>query len=112
MNIGEKYLITCNNWFFAPDGQNYRAVWGTVHSVVDSTTALGIKTNSHSSNWYVVIGDLVVAGCQVFYAIRSDEVSFDPPIYEVDYQGVVQNQNAPLTRIYNADKSGNVPQTL
>lgn len=65
------FLITCDNWFVAPDGKQYRSVWGkvTVHS--DSET-LGIKTNIRSTNWYAKIGigerTVIVAGCQIRYA--------------------------------------------
>ena len=49
-----KYLITTDNWFIAPDGQMYRAVWGDVEVVED--TVLGLKTNRNSSNWYAKVG--------------------------------------------------------
>lgn len=62
---GKKYLITCDAWFYAPDGENYRAAFGTVHAVVDAKTALGIDTNRNSTNWYVVIDDMIIAGCQI-----------------------------------------------
>lgn len=30
-----KYLITTDAWFIAPDGQQYKAVWGDVEIVTD-----------------------------------------------------------------------------
>lgn len=69
-----KYLITTDNWFFAPDGKQYRAVWGDVKIVTDKI--LGIKTNARSSNWFAKIGPeenyVVVAGCQIHYAVRCE----------------------------------------
>lgn len=71
-----KYLITTDNWFFAPDGLQYRAVWGEVEIIEDSQ--LGLKTNRNSTNWYAKIGEegkeVVVAGCQIHYAVKCDKM--------------------------------------
>jgi hypothetical protein len=77
--IGKNVLITTSEWFFAPDGQQYRAVWGKV-LIVDDKLALGIKTNTKSTNWYAVVGDgdkrAIIAGCQIKYAVCC----FEKPI--------------------------------
>ena len=69
------YLITTDNWFIAPDGKYYRAAWGFVEILGDNL--LGIKTNSHSSNWFAKIGagddHIIVAGCQIHYAIKCEK---------------------------------------
>ena len=69
-----KYLITTSSWFIAPDGQQYRAVWGDVKILEDSF--LGIKTNRNSVNWFAKIGSennhIIIAGCQIFYAVRCE----------------------------------------
>ena len=69
-----KFLITTDNWFYAPDGKQYNCVWGNVEIVSDSI--LGIKTNVRSSNWFAKIGSdenyIIVAGCQIHYAIKSE----------------------------------------
>jgi len=106
MKIGAKYLLTTDRWFYAPDGEQYRAVFGTVHEILDAEAVLGIKTNRNSTNWYVLIGDMVVAGCQVFYAIRTEDYDASPPTAEVDHEGVRHVQSAGITRIYDADASG------
>ncbi|QCW21782.1 hypothetical protein [Flavobacterium phage V186] len=71
-----KYLITTDAWFYAPDGKQYRAVCGDVEILSDNV--LGIKTNVRSSNWFVKVGTelshIIIAGCQIHYAIRTDEV--------------------------------------
>jgi hypothetical protein len=71
---GQRYLITTDNWFYAPDGKQYRAVWGKVQIFPD--TILGVKTNAKSSNWYAVVGEngneIIIAGCQIHYAVRSE----------------------------------------
>ncbi len=106
MHIGQKYLITADNWFFAPDGENYRAAFGTVHALVDSEMALGMKTNRNSTNWYVVVGDMILAGCQIHYAVRADQFNPAPSKAEVDHEGRRMISENATSRIYNADASG------
>lgn len=69
---GQKALITTNQWFYAPDGKQYGAVFGTVKAIRTDKEAMGITTNRNSTNWYVEIGCMTVAGCQVQYAVRCD----------------------------------------
>jgi hypothetical protein len=109
MNIGQKYLITCDNWFIAPDGDQYRAVFGTVHAIVSSEEALGIKTNAKSTNWYVIIGDMVLAGCQIHYATRTNQVSLAPARDFIDHEGKRNFVKYETSRIYHADLSGFIP---
>lgn len=72
---GQRMLITTDCFFVAPDGKQYRSAWGVCKGVVDAETALGIKTNRGSSNWYVLLGNLLIAGCQIHYAITCDHVN-------------------------------------
>lgn len=78
-----KYLITTDSYFIAPDGKQYKSVWGEVKIVGD--TLLGIKTNARSTNWYAKIGSeanhIIVAGCQIHYAVKSEQ---KPHIGECD----------------------------
>lgn len=99
--LNENYLITTDNWFYAPDGESYRAVWGKVTAIQNSEETLGVKTNDRSTNWYVVIGNMIVAGCQIHYAIQAHSVSLKPPTKELETGEVIKG---PLTRIYNANK--------
>lgn len=78
MQVGQKALITTNAWFYAPDGRQYRAVFGTIKAVRTSEDTLGVRTNARSTNWYVEIGNLTVAGCQIYYALRCDSVHTGP----------------------------------
>lgn len=68
-----KYIITADNWFIAPDGQEYKAVWGEVEILQDNI--LGVKTNRNATNWYAKVGDennhVIIAGCQIHYAAKS-----------------------------------------
>ncbi|QDP55365.1 MAG: hypothetical protein Tp176DCM1853251_49 [Prokaryotic dsDNA virus sp.] len=109
MNIGQKYIITTDQWFIGPDGNQYRAAFGTVHGVHDSADVLGVRTNAKSTNWYVVIGDMVLAGCQIHYAVRTDQANFAQPTWEGEKDGQCVASKAAMTRIYNADASGLVP---
>ena len=72
------YLITTDNWFIAPDGKEYKAVWGNVEILND--TFLGIQTNRNATNWYAKVGTednhVIVAGCQIHYAVKSKEKPF------------------------------------
>lgn len=70
--IGKRYLITCDNWFLAPNGMSYRAVYGTVKAILNDSETLGISTNRNATNWYVSIGNMLIAGCQIHYAIQTD----------------------------------------
>ena len=75
---GEKALVTVDNWFYAPDGCQYRAIFGTVRAVRTAEDSLGIKPNGRSSNWYLEIGNMTIAGCQVHYALRTDQCHAGP----------------------------------
>jgi hypothetical protein len=70
-----KYLITTDNWFIAPDGKEYKAVWGNVEILEDKF--LGVATNRNSSNWFAKVGSeqthIIVAGCQIHYAARCKD---------------------------------------
>jgi len=100
-----KYLITCDAWFYAPDGVKYRAVWGEVEILEDSF--LGVKTNNHSSNWYAYVGNdkrgMVVAGCQIHYAVKCDKPPNSGRVIEVQYDAsnIVENERA--SEIYLAE---------
>lgn len=97
-----KYLITTDAWFFAPDGRQYRAVWGDVEILSDSV--LGVKTNSRSSNWYAKVSGeqehVILAGCQIHYAVKCDVVTNDEKIIEEDVHDGQVVTNEYLKKIY------------
>jgi hypothetical protein len=76
------YLITTDNWFYAPDGQLYRSVFGNVEILKDSI--LGVETNRNSTNWFLKVGTdenhVIIAGCQIHYAVKTNNVNFDDVI--------------------------------
>jgi hypothetical protein len=79
------FLITTDNWFIAPDGKQYRSVWGRVE-VHSSESTLGIKTNIRSTNWYAIIGvqgkRVIIAGCQIHYACVCMDTPNVKPVKE------------------------------
>lgn len=75
LKIGDKAIVTTDGFFYAPDGQQYRAVFGEIKGIHSDSETLGIATNRHSSNWYLEIGNVVIAGCQIHYAVKSDSCS-------------------------------------
>lgn len=100
--IGSKVLVTTDNWFVTPDGRSCNAVFGTVKAITDSTEQLGIRTNARSTNWYVEVGDMLIAGCQIHYMIRTNQVNERSHLTETVHEG----ENRPISqmsRIYLAD---------
>lgn len=103
MKLNHKYLVTTSGWFYAPDGEQYNCVFGTVTHVTNAEEELGIKTNRSSTNWYINIGNMIIAGCQIQYLIKTDKCSFKPPTREITYEGKLFNDKCLVSRIYNAD---------
>ena len=93
-----KYLITTDHWFYGPDGMQYRAVWGNVQIVEDS--ALGIKTNRNSTNWYAIVGSeekqVILAGCQIHYAMKCESKPNTEDVLDyTTHEGVVKRDLRP-----------------
>lgn len=70
MKIGDMALVTTNGWFYAPDGRTYRAVFGKIKAIHSSEEQLGVKRGPRDVSWYMEIGDMVIAGCQILYAVN------------------------------------------
>lgn len=104
LEIGKKALITTDNWFYAPDGKNYRAAFGTVNAVRSSEETLGVRTNAKSTNWYVEIGCLTVAGCQIHYAVRTDHCALGRVIDGCTPQDGLEIERERISRIFDADQ--------
>jgi len=101
---GMKALVTTDAWFLAPDGREYRCAFGTVEGVYGDKDTLGIATNRNSTNWYLKIGRLVIAGCQIHYVAICDEVNTkDVTDWKVEDGKVVKYKRPSM--IYLADAS-------
>lgn len=101
-SVGKSALITCDAWFYAPDGKMYRGVFGTIKAVHDSAVVLGVRTNARSTNWYIEIGCMMIAGCQIHYVVACDKCNFGS-VDDVSYgQEGLKEYHRP-TAIFNAD---------
>lgn len=69
---GEYYLITTDNWFLAPDGNQYKAAWGKCE-IITTEEAFSFKPLRPSTNWFVKCGNIIIGGCQIHYAIECDK---------------------------------------
>ena len=105
--VGEKYLITTDDWFTGPDGETYKAVFGTLKGINSDQQLLGMPTNRHSTNWYLVLGCMIVAGCQIHYVIKTDQVSDRPPKRDIEYQGQLHSDREAVSRVFMADQENN-----
>jgi hypothetical protein len=72
--IGRKVLVTVDNWFYGPNGRQYRAVFGTLNAIQNAEQVLGIKVSARSHDWYMTVGNTTIAGCQIHYAMLCDQV--------------------------------------
>lgn len=103
IEVGERALVTFDGWFYAPDGKTYRAAFGTVRAIRTDSDTLGIKTNARSTNWYLELGCLTVAGCQIHYAVRVDKPQLgDVDDHRVTAEGSVQRFRRP-SEVFDAD---------
>lgn len=103
LQIGKTYLVTSDNWFYAPDGESYKAAWGTLHAVHSDEETIGFKAQRPSTNWYLSIGNMLIAGCQIHYAIQCDKPTFAPPTQDITHEGKHIEAKGTLSRIYNAN---------
>lgn len=104
LELNKKALLTCTDWFLAPDGHSYKGVFGTVKSVKSDDALLGVQTNRHSTNWYVEIGNMTISGCRIDYAIRTDEADMTNCTVEDTFEGK-RHFNPSHSSIYNADET-------
>ena len=72
-HLNQKVLITTSAWFVAPNGQEYRAVWGTLKAIHEAGKSLGFIPNRSHANWFVEVGNMIIMGCQVMYIVSSPE---------------------------------------
>ena len=78
--FGRKFLITTDDWFYAPDGQTYKAAWGRVE-ICKSEDLLGVKPHNYA-NWFAVVDDiLLIAGCQIHYAVGCENRPAGTAVY-------------------------------
>lgn len=102
--IGKKYLITVDDWFYAPDGKQYHAVFGTIQGFHNSLETLGIKVNIRSADWYMSIGNgntMSIAGCRIHYAIQTDNCNLESVKHsDVSTDCYIFNSDKPIVEKY------------
>ncbi len=98
------YLVTTNDWFYAPNGMKYKAAWGNVEVLSDDV--LGVKTNRQSTNWFIRVGDdvngIIIAGCQVYYSVSCEEQPNIEDVTETGYDGKDSHTHTRNCEIYIA----------
>lgn len=65
--IGKNVLITTSNWFVGHDGLEYKAVWGKLKAIHTTQETLGFTPSRQNTNWFIEVGNMIIAGCQVMY---------------------------------------------
>ena len=79
--IGKKVLVTTSAWFVAPDGKEYKSIWGTLKCIHTSEETLGFTPSRQHTNWFIEVGDMIVAGCQVLYVNTCNEPPYFDDVY-------------------------------
>jgi hypothetical protein len=103
VNVGDLALVTLDNWFYAPDGQSYRAVFGRIKAARTAEDSLGVRPNGKSTNWYLEIGNMLIAGCQIHYVVRTDTCATGEVEAWTEANGEVKKFTRP-THIYDASE--------
>lgn len=80
--LNSKVLVTTVNWFYGPDGKQYRAIWGTLKGVHEAQKVFGFVPSRTHANWFIEIGDITVTGCQVLYCIKCPNKPNDSEVDE------------------------------
>lgn len=106
--IGDRVLVTTSNWFYAPNGRTYRAAFGTLRSIQTAEQTLGVQPRQPSTNWYAQVGELLIAGCQIHYAVRTSTCELgDAEDWQIE-GGKAHRVTRP-SAIFDADRSERSP---
>jgi hypothetical protein len=95
--INQNVLCTCQSWFIAPDGVQYRAIWGKLKAIHEAGKTLGFIPNRSHANWYYEIGEAMIMGCQVLYLIKCEEEPATGPVkdYSADASSGIKEYERP-----------------
>jgi len=94
---GENYLVTTHDWFMAPDGEQYKAIYGNCQ-IIQTKEALGFNP-TRSVNWILEIKgeteEATIGGCQINYAFKCKK----PPMKK---EGTYKHEGSEIqnNRIY------------
>ena len=77
--------VTCDDWVFAPDGQEYRTLFGPL-TVIKARDLFGFEPKAPSTNWYIRVGEgegaILVAGCRIHQAILCTRKPLGTHVYD------------------------------
>lgn len=83
---GEYLLLSTSKWFYAKDGQQYKAAWGKCR-VIAAVDVLGFQPKN-SANWLIQVGEgedaLFLMGCQVNYVQLCQKPPLGTSVYKVE----------------------------
>ena len=104
--VGDKVLVTTDGWFYAPDGESYRAVFGTLVELVITEEKYGIKNDKNTAKWALKIGNMLIAGCRIHYIVKTDKCNGTdgPTLTEwSEKRDTWVDKREPKSRIYFSD---------
>ena len=103
VSVGDQVLVTTDEYFMSPSGILYKAAFGTLKGIYTAEETLGVKPNGKSTNWYAVVGNMTLAGCQIHYVIKTNKCNLgETTDWCTMSDGSISQQTFPY-RIYNAD---------
>jgi hypothetical protein len=69
---GKKALVTTKDWFYGPDGEQYRAAWGTV---TIRRALYRQYTGRECADWLADVGGaLTIDGRQITHALLCEDM--------------------------------------
>ena len=96
--INKPVLITLKDWFYAPNGEQYRAVFGIFKGVQKTEYFLGVPKDRSHANWFFKVGSMSVPGCLFANLIETEEVNLGTALAQGDKEDTVRR----LSHIYHA----------
>lgn len=102
---GKNVLVTCSTWFVAPDGKDYKAVYGKLKKVHDAKESFGIQPSRAHASWILEVGHMMIMGCQALFVIEcANPPNFSSSTTHTHNEaGVIKEQDRPCV-IYNANE--------
>lgn len=104
--INKNVLFTCNQWFTAPDGKDYKVVYGTLKAILKTDDVFGFSARATAGhvNYIFEVGNMVIAGCQVQYGVlcptppdfqtKPNWLAHEGKIIPYDRPNVIYNANS------------------
>ena len=102
IRVGDKIFVNLDNWIYTPDGKNCKAVFGTFKGVKKFEDVTGIKP-TRSTNWFLEIGNMIIAGCQIHYIFKTD-YCWNGKYENWSYDNGVYKEYYHLSPVYFADE--------